>query len=66
MGVMGGGTLTQGRSGLTFDNTPSHLQGELQKSRETGTELRSLNGSINEIHDTLGNTTVSHLAVSPQ
>ena len=49
-----------GESGLTFDHILSRLQGELQKSRESGAELHSLNGSMNDIHDTLGGTLVSH------
>lgn len=44
----------------------SRLQGELQKIRETGAELHPLNGSMDEIHDTLSGTMVSHLAVSLQ
>ena len=65
MGGMGGSMRPPGKSGLTFDHILSRLQGELQKSRETGTELHSLNGSMSEIHDTLGGTLVSLLAVSP-
>jgi len=45
----------------------SRLQGELQKSRETGAELNSLNGAMNEIHDTLGGTLVClqhHFSIS--
>ena len=66
MGGMGGSMRPPGKSGLTFDHILSRLQGELQKSRETGAELHSLNGSMNEIHDTLGGAMVSVLAVSPQ
>lgn len=40
-----------GKGGPTFDNILTRLQGELQKSCETGAELHSLNGSMNEIHD---------------
>lgn len=65
MGGMGGSMRQPGKSGLTFDHILSRLQGELQKSRETGAELHSLNGSMNDIHDTLGGAMVSH-AVSPQ
>ena len=60
MGGMGGSMRPPGKSGLTFDHILSRLQGELQKSRETGAELHSLNGSMNDIHDTLGGTLVSH------
>ena len=66
IGGMGGSTRPLGKSGLTFDHILSCLQGELQKSREASAELHSLNGSMSEIHDTLGGTTVSHLAVLPQ
>ena len=59
MGGMGGSMRPPGKSGLTFDHILSRLQGELQKSRETGAELLSLNGSMGEIHDTLGGTMVS-------
>jgi len=60
-----------GKSSLPFDHILIRLhlirlQGELQKSRETDAELHSLNGSIHEIHDTLGGTMVSHLVVSQQ
>ncbi|KAI0088767.1 hypothetical protein BDY19DRAFT_993606 [Irpex rosettiformis] len=54
MGGMGGGARQPGKSGLTFDHILSRLQGELQKSRETGAELHSLTGAMNEIHETLG------------
>jgi hypothetical protein len=59
MGGMGGGARQPGKSGLTFDHILSRLQGELQKSRETGAELHSLTGAMNEIHDTLGGNIVS-------
>ena len=66
MGGMGGSMRPLGKSGLTFDQILSHLQGKLQKCHEAGAELHSLNGSMSEIHDTLDGTTVSHLAVLPQ
>ena len=47
-----------GKSGITFDNIFSHLQGELQKSRETGAELHSLTGAMNMIHETFGGNLV--------
>ena len=47
-----------GKSGLTFDHILSRLQGELQKSRETGAELHTLAGAMSEIQDTLGGTLV--------
>ncbi|KAG6888165.1 hypothetical protein C0995_010176 [Termitomyces sp. Mi166 len=54
MGGMGGSLRPPGKSGLTFDHILSRLQGELQKSRETGSELQTLSGAMNDIHDTLG------------
>ncbi|KAL0569495.1 hypothetical protein V5O48_012477 [Marasmius crinis-equi] len=54
MGGMGGSMRPPGKSGLTFDHILTRLQGELQKSRETGAELHSLTGAMNEIHETLG------------
>lgn len=58
MGGMGGSTRPPGKSGLTFDHILSRLQGELQKSRETGAELHSLTGAMNDIHETLGGNLV--------
>ena len=43
-----------GKSGITSDNIFSHLQGKLQKSRETSAELHSLTGVMNMIHETFG------------
>ncbi|OBZ78501.1 hypothetical protein A0H81_02129 [Grifola frondosa] len=54
MGDRGGNMRAPGKSGLTFDHILSRLQGELQKSRETGAELSSLTGAMNDIHETLG------------
>lgn len=56
MGGMGGSMRSLGKSGPTFDHVFSRLQNELQKSRETGPELHSLNGSMVEIHEVLGGT----------
>jgi hypothetical protein len=53
-----GGVRPPGKTGLSFDVILSRLQGELQKSRETGAELNSLTGTMNEIHDTLGGNLV--------
>ncbi|KAG6898480.1 hypothetical protein C0993_006583 [Termitomyces sp. T159_Od127] len=61
MGGMGGSLRPPGKSGLTFDHILSRLQGELQKSRETGSELHTLSGAMNEIHDTLGGNLVCSL-----
>ncbi|KAF9259932.1 hypothetical protein L218DRAFT_907825 [Marasmius fiardii PR-910] len=54
MGGMGGSMRPPGKSGLTFDHILTRLQGELQKSRETGAELHTLTSAMNDIHDTLG------------
>ncbi|KDQ10943.1 hypothetical protein BOTBODRAFT_35721 [Botryobasidium botryosum FD-172 SS1] len=56
LGGMGGGGIggRVGKSGLTFDHILSRLQGELQKSRETGSELNGLANVMTDIHDTLG------------
>ncbi|KAH7882857.1 hypothetical protein F5I97DRAFT_1930483 [Phlebopus sp. FC_14] len=54
MGGMGGSMRPPGKSGLSFDHILSRLQGELQKSRDTGAELHSLTSAMNELHDTLG------------
>ncbi|ESK86420.1 cell cycle arrest in response to pheromone-related protein [Moniliophthora roreri MCA 2997] len=54
MGGMGGSMRPPGKGGLTFDHIITRLQGELQKSRETGAELHTLTGAMTEIHDTLG------------
>ena len=59
MGGMGGSMRPPGKSGLSFDHILSRLQGELQKSRETGAELHSLTAAMNDIHDTLGGAMVS-------
>lgn len=58
MGGMGGSARPPGKSGLTFDHILSRLQGELQKSRETGAELHSLTNAMNDIHETLGGNIV--------
>jgi hypothetical protein len=58
MGSMGANMRAPGRSSITFDHILSRLQGELQKSRETGAELHSLTGAMNEIHETLGGNLV--------
>ncbi|KAJ7119431.1 hypothetical protein C8R44DRAFT_788052 [Mycena epipterygia] len=54
MGGMGGSMRPPGKSGLTFDHILSRLQGELTKSRETGQDLQTLSGAMNDIQDTLG------------
>ncbi|KAI0314557.1 hypothetical protein OF83DRAFT_1174648 [Amylostereum chailletii] len=66
MGGMGGSLRQPGKSGLTFDHILNRLQGELQKSRETGAELHSLTGAMNDIHETLGGSLPSNLPPYPQ
>ncbi|RDB28011.1 hypothetical protein Hypma_002244 [Hypsizygus marmoreus] len=65
MGGMGGGMRPPGKSGLTFEHILSRLQGELQKSRETGAELHTLSGAMSEIQDTLGGNLPANLPSYP-
>ncbi|KAI0777539.1 hypothetical protein BD413DRAFT_467114 [Trametes elegans] len=65
MGGMGGNARAPGKSGLTFDHILSRLQGELQKSRETGAELHSLSSGLAEIHETLGGNLPPNLPPYP-
>ncbi|KAL4255059.1 hypothetical protein AB1N83_014192 [Pleurotus pulmonarius] len=65
MGGMGEGMRAPGKSVLTFEHILNRLQGELQKSRETGTELQSLNGTMSKVHDTLGGSLPSKLPPYP-
>ncbi|KAG1860899.1 hypothetical protein F4604DRAFT_1511700, partial [Suillus subluteus] len=66
LGGMGGSMRPPGKNGLTFDHILSRLQGELQKSRETGAELHSLSTAMNDIHDTLGGSVPQNLPHFPQ
>ncbi|GAA5866455.1 hypothetical protein JCM8547_000630 [Rhodosporidiobolus lusitaniae] len=43
-----------GQNGLSFEHVLSRLQGELQKSRDTGANLADVNSSLTAVHDTLG------------
>jgi hypothetical protein len=53
LGGMGSGNVRPlGKSSLTFDHVLSQLQGELQKSRETGAELHKLTGAVDDIRET--------------
>ncbi|KIY43423.1 hypothetical protein FISHEDRAFT_10481, partial [Fistulina hepatica ATCC 64428] len=66
MGSLGASMRPPGaKSGLTFDHILSRLQGELQKSRDTGAELHSLTSAMGEIHDTLGGNSAPHLPPYP-
>jgi hypothetical protein len=65
MGGMGGSMRPPGKSGLTFEHIFNRLQGELQKSRETGSELHSLTGAMGDIHETLGGSMPADLPPYP-
>ncbi|EPQ50380.1 hypothetical protein GLOTRDRAFT_118337 [Gloeophyllum trabeum ATCC 11539] len=65
MGGMGGSMRPPGKSGLTFDHILSRLQNELQKSRDTGSELHSLSDAMNSVHDTLGGAVAPSLPPHP-
>ncbi|CAA7269362.1 unnamed protein product [Cyclocybe aegerita] len=60
-----GGMRPPGKTGLSFEVVLSRLQGELQKSRETGAELTSLTGAMGDICDTLGGNVPSALPSFP-
>jgi hypothetical protein len=66
LGGMGGSMRPPSKNGLTFEHILSRLQGELQKSRETGAELHSLSTAMNDIHDTLGGSVPQNLPHFPQ
>ncbi|KAF8960960.1 hypothetical protein BDZ97DRAFT_2034132 [Flammula alnicola] len=59
------GIRPPGKTGLSFDVILSRLQGEVQKSRETGAELNSLTGAMGEIHDTLSGAVPANLPPFP-
>ncbi|GAA6024856.1 hypothetical protein JCM11491_005676 [Sporobolomyces phaffii] len=42
------------QNGLSFEHVLSRLQGELQKSRDTGSNLNDVNSTLCDVHDTLG------------
>ncbi|CAA7269606.1 unnamed protein product [Cyclocybe aegerita] len=60
-----GGMRPPGKTGLSFEVVLSRLQGELQKSRETGAELTSLTGAMGDICDMLGGNVPSALPLFP-
>ncbi|THH16715.1 hypothetical protein EW146_g3966 [Bondarzewia mesenterica] len=66
MSDRGGNMRPPGKSGLSFEHILSRLQGELQKTRETGAELHSLTGAMNEIHETLSGNLPQNLVPYPQ
>ncbi|CAO1619011.1 unnamed protein product [Jaminaea pallidilutea] len=48
------GGLRRGKNTMSFDHILGKLQMELQRSRETGGEIGSLNSAIGEIQDSIG------------
>ncbi|EGO28959.1 hypothetical protein SERLADRAFT_456237, partial [Serpula lacrymans var. lacrymans S7.9] len=66
LGGLGGSMRPPGKGGLTFDHILSRLQGELQKSRDTGAELHSLSNAMNDIHDTLSGSSPPNPPHYPQ
>ncbi|PPQ97674.1 hypothetical protein CVT26_002486 [Gymnopilus dilepis] len=60
-----GGMRPPGKTGLSFDVVLSRLQGEVQKSRETGAELSSLTSAMTEIHDMLSGGVPDNLPPFP-
>ena len=65
MGTVGGSIPGRRTGGPNFEHILSRLQNELQRSRETASELTTLAGTMGEIQDSLSNvippTTVTHL-----
>ena len=59
MGSMGGMSRPPGKTGLSFDVILNRLQGEVQKSRETGAELMGLTGAMGDVGDILSGGGVS-------
>ena len=59
MGSMGGMGRPPGKTGLSFDVILNRLQGEVQKSRETGAELMGLTGAMGDVGDILSGGGVS-------
>ncbi|KAF8816302.1 hypothetical protein BYT27DRAFT_7184144 [Phlegmacium glaucopus] len=60
-----GGMRPPGKTGLSFDVILSRLQGELQKSKQTGHELDTLTGAMHVIQDTLGGSSPGPLPPFP-
>ncbi|GAA5877832.1 hypothetical protein JCM3774_000190 [Rhodotorula dairenensis] len=46
------GGLPSSQSGLSFEHVLSRLQGELQKSRDTGVNLTDVNSTLTVVHET--------------
>ena len=49
-----------GKTGLSYDVILNRLQGEVQKSRETGAELMGLTTAMGDVGDILGGGGVSN------
>ncbi|KAF7290536.1 Glycosyltransferase family 69 protein [Mycena indigotica] len=64
LGGMGGSMRPPGK-GISFDVILSRLQGELNKSRETGQDLQTLTSAMNDIQDTLGGSLPLNLPPYP-
>lgn len=58
MGGMAGSMRAPGRGALSFDHILSRLQGEVQKSRETGSDLNTVNMLMSTVQNTLGGSLV--------
>ncbi|KAF8315405.1 hypothetical protein DL93DRAFT_2196684 [Clavulina sp. PMI_390] len=70
LGGLGGGPALglsgrTGKSGLTFDHILNRLQNELQKSRDTGSELTSLTSVMTDIHESVGGAALVSYILSP-
>lgn len=48
------GGLRKSKAGFSFDHVLSKLQSELQRSKDTWTELGNITHTMNDIHETLG------------
>ncbi|GAA5989974.1 hypothetical protein JCM10908_002403 [Rhodotorula pacifica] len=44
--------MPSSQTGLSFEHVLSRLQGELQKSRDTGANLTDVNSTLTQVHDT--------------
>ena len=53
------GGFKGGGSGLTFDHVLNRLHGELTKTRDTGSELRNVVATLENVREVLGGSLVS-------
>lgn len=65
MGPGAEGGLRRGKSSISFDHVLGRLQMEVQKSRETGSEIGSLNNMIGEIQESFGGGAVPPMQEPP-